>query len=293
LVLRQNIAVEDVLWRNSKWASKAIAMTIAGLAVIWVAVPFLWAIDNSLKSDADIFRPGAIIPFLRFTPRLDMWIKVLFDPQLQKCLGNSAFVGVTSTVFVLLIGTPAAYSLARFEFKRVSSKDMALWFLSQRVLPPVVVLSPFYILLAESGLIDTRIGLMLLYITFNLNFCVIIMRDIFRDVSKEVEEAARIEGASLWQVFWMIALPLSLDGLIVTAFIVFAFCWNEALFASAVTTQHAVTMPAFILASRDSQGIRFNFAAVNTILAISPPVILSLLVQRYLARGLSFGAVKA
>ena len=83
------------------------------------------------------------------------------------------------------------------------------------------------------------------------------------------------------------------DGLVVTAFIVFAFCWNEALFASAVTTQNAVTMPAFILASRDTQGIRFNFAAVNTIIAISAPVLLSLFVQRYLARGLSFGAVKA
>jgi multiple sugar transport system permease protein len=84
-----------------------------------------------------------------------------------------------------------------------------------------------------------------------------------------------------------------LDGLIVTAFIVFAFCWNEALFASATTTQNAVTMPAFILASRNTQGIQFNFAAVNTIVAISPPVLLSLVVQRYLARGLSFGAVKA
>jgi multiple sugar transport system permease protein len=222
-----------------------------------------------------------------------MWIKVLGDPQLQKCLGNSALVGLASTILVLLIGTPAAYSLARFDFRYVSSKDMTLWFLSQRLLPPVVVLSPFYILLATTGLIDTRVGLILLYITFNLNFCVIIMRDIFRDVSKEVEEAARIEGATLWQVFWMIALPLSLDGLIVTAFIVFAFCWNEALFASATTSQNAVTMPAFILASRDTQGIRFNFAAVNTILAIAPPVLLSLVVQRYLARGLSFGAVKA
>jgi ABC-type glycerol-3-phosphate transport system permease component len=105
LVLLQNIAVENVLWRNSKWASKAIVMTIAGLAAVWVAVPFLWAVDNSLKSDADIFRPGAIIPFLQFTPRLDMWTKVLFDPQLQKCLCNSAVVGVTSTLFVLLIGT--------------------------------------------------------------------------------------------------------------------------------------------------------------------------------------------
>jgi multiple sugar transport system permease protein len=258
-----------------------------------VMVPFLWAVDNSLKSDADIFRPGAIIPFLQFTPRLDMWIKVLWDPQLQKGLCNSALVGAVSTVLVLLIGTPAAYSLARFEFGKVSSKDLTLWFLSQRMLPPVVVLSPFYILLATTGLIDTQLGLILLYITFNLNFCVIIMRDIFRDVSKEVEEAARMEGATLWQVFWMIALPLSLDGLIVTAFIVFAFCWNEALFASAVTSQEAVTMPEFILASRNTQGIQFNFAAVNTILAIAPPVLLSLVVQRYLARGLSFGAVKA
>jgi multiple sugar transport system permease protein len=284
--------VENVLWRNSKWVSKFIAMAIACLAAVWVAVPFLWAIDNSLKTNADIFRPAAVIPFLQFTPRLDMWKTVLDDPQVLNCLFSSALVGLSTTVLVLLIGTPAAYSLARFEFGRVESRDITLWFLSQRVLPPVVVLSPFYILLAEFGMLDTWLGLILLYSTFNLSLCVVIMRDIFRDVSKEVEEAARIEGASLWQTFWMIALPLSLDGLIVTAFLVFAFCWNEALFASAVTTKHAVTMPAFILASRGTRGVLFNFAAVNTILAIAPPVILSFLVQRYLARGLSFGAVK-
>src|ERR1700745_2622203 len=285
--------MENVLWRNSKWASKLVVMMIACVATVWVAVPFFWAIGNSLKTHADIFKPGAIIPFLQFAPTLDAWKFIIEDPQALNSLFSSALVGVGTTLFVLLIGTPAAYSLARFEFKRMKSKDITLWFLSQRVLPPVVVLTPFYILLAELGLIDTWIGLIVLYSTFNLAFCVVIMRDIFRDVSKEVEEAARIEGASLWQVFWMIALPLSLDGLIVTAFIVFAFCWNEALFASAVTSQQAVTMPEFILASRNTQGIQFNFAAVNTILAISPPVLLSLLVQRYLARGLSFGAVKA
>src|SRR6202790_4062106 len=284
--------MENLLWCNSKWASKLVAMVIVCLALCWVVIPFLWAIGNSIKTHADVFKRGAIIPFLQFTPTLDSWKEVLGDPQTLNCLFSSTLVGVGTTVLVLLIGTPAAYSLARFEFKRVSSKDMALWFLSQRVLPPVVVLSPFYILLAESGLIDTRIGLMLLYVTFNLNFCVIIMRAIFADVSKEVEEAARIEGASLWQVFWMIALPLSLDGLIVTAFIVFAFCWNEALFASAVTSQHAATMPTLILASRSTRGVDFSSAGVNTILAIAPPVIMSFFVQRYLARGLSFGAVK-
>lgn len=269
-----------------------MAMAIACLAAMWVVVPFLWAIDNSLKTDLDIFRPGAIIPFLQFTPTLNVWKTVMSDPQLLTCFFSSALVGLSTTVLVLLIGTPAAYSLARFEFKRMKSKDITLWFLSQRVLPPVVVLTPFYILLAESGMTDTWIGLILLYSTFNLSFCVVIMRDIFRDVNKEIEEAARVEGASLWQIFWMIALPLSLDGLIVTAFIIFASCWNEALFASAVTSQHAVTMPFFILTTRNSSGVHFNFAGVDTILAIAPPVILSFLVQRYLARGLSFGAVK-
>jgi multiple sugar transport system permease protein len=284
--------VENPLWRNSKWVSKFMAMAIACLAAMWVVVPFLWAIDNSLKTDLDIFRPGAIIPFLQFTPTLNVWKTVMSDPQLLTCFFSSALVGLSTTVLVLLIGTPAAYSLARFEFKRMKSKDITLWFLSQRVLPPVVVLTPFYILLAESGMTDTWIGLILLYSTFNLSFCVVIMRDIFRDVNKEIEEAARVEGASLWQIFWMIALPLSLDGLIVTAFIIFASCWNEALFASAVTSQHAVTMPFFILTTRNSSGVHFNFAGVDTILAIAPPVILSFLVQRYLARGLSFGAVK-
>src|ERR1700745_3689824 len=230
--------MENLLWRNSKWASKLVAMAIACLAAVWVAVPFLWAIDHSLKPHADIFKPGAIIPFLQFTPTLDAWKFVVDDPQVLNCLFSSALVGVGTTLFVLVIGTPAAYSLARFEF-RMKRKDITLWVLSPRVLPPDVVLTPFYILLAEFGLIDTWIGLILLYSPFNLAFCVVIMRDIFRDVSKEVEEAARIEGASLWQVFWIVSLPLSFVGLIVTAFIVFAFCWNEALFASAVTSQHA------------------------------------------------------
>src|ERR1700731_3555472 len=284
--------MENLLWRNSKWGSKLVAMVIICLALCWVVIPFLWAIGNSIKTHTDVFKRGALIPFLQFTPTLDSWKEVLGDPQTLNCLFSSTLVGVGTTVLVLLIGTPAAYSLARFEFKRMKSKDITLWFLSQRVLPPVVVLTPFYILLAESGMIDTWIGLILLYSTFNLSFCVVIMRDIFRDVSKDVEEAARIEGASLWQIFWMIALPLSLDGLIVAAFIIFAACWNEALFASAVTTQHAVTMPFFILTTRTSSGVHFNTAGVDTILAIAPPVILSLLVQRYLARGLSFGAVK-
>src|SRR6201987_3478310 len=283
--------MDNLMWTHSKRGGRVVVYLIAILAAIWVVVPFLWAIINSFKTLDATFSAGAIIPFLNFQPTLDSWNEVLSDPQSINSLMSSAIVAAGTTLLVLVLGTPAAYSLARFEFKW-HSKDIALWFLSQRVMPPVVVLVPFYILMVQLRLIDTWSGLILLYSTFNLAFCVVIMRDIFRDVSREVEEAARIEGANLWQIFWMIALPLSLDGLIVTAIIVFAFSWNEALFASALTSQHAATMPAFILASRSTRGVNFNVAAVNSILAIAPPVIMSLFVQRYLARGLSFGAVK-
>src|SRR5258708_8096747 len=199
--------MENLLWRNSKWASKLVAMTIACLAVVWVAVPFLWAIGNSLKTHADIFKPGAIIPFLQFTPTLDAW-KFVIDRQVINCFFSSSLVGVGTSVLVLVIGTPSAYSLARFEFKRMKSKDITLWFLSQRVLPPVVVLTPFYIMLAQFGLIDTWFGLILLYSTFNLPFCVVIMRDIFPTVTREAKKPPRLKGPPLCQLFCLYPQPL-------------------------------------------------------------------------------------
>ena len=159
-------------------------------------------------------------------------------------------------------------------------------------MPPVVVLAPFFILLVQLKLVDTWIGLILIYTTFNLTFGIVIMRDVFRDISRDVNDAAKVDGANAWQIFWLIAIPLSLDGLIVTGIIVFSFCWNEALFAAALAPQHAATLATFILASRGTQGVNFNIAAVNTLIAIMPPVLLSLFVHRYLARGLTFGAIR-
>lgn len=280
----------NILWVRATPAAKAVIYALMVLAAIWVIFPGLWAVVNSFKTTADTFRAGALIPFVNFTPTLHSWNEVLSDPQAHQALLSSTLVSLGTTALVLLLGTPAAYSLARFFPRR--SRDITLWFLSQRVMPPAVVLIPFYMMMVALRLIDTWIGLILCYSTFNLAFAVVIMRDVFRDVSRDVEDAAKVEGATAWQIFWLIALPLSLDGLIVSAVIVFAFTWNEALFASALTSQHATTMPAFILASRSTRGVDFNVASVNTLLAVAPPVILSFFVQRFLARGLSFGAVK-
>ena len=281
----------NVLWVRASLWSRLIVYVLLVSAAVFTVVPFLWAIVNSVKTLGDTFRPGALIPFLDFAPTLSSWNEVLSDPQVLRAFTSSIVVSAGTTLFVLILGVPAAYSLARFEFP-LRSSDITLWFLSQRVLPPAVVLVPFYLLMVQLHLIDTWTGLIFCYSTFNLAFAVVIMRDIFRDVSSEIEDAAKVEGASAWQVFYLIALPLSLDGLVVTAVLVFAFSWNEALFASALTSQDAMTFSALVLASRSTRGVDFNVASVNTLIGIIPPVILYFFVQRYLARGLSFGAVK-
>jgi multiple sugar transport system permease protein len=281
----------NVLWVRASYLSRLIVYLLLLLAAIFTIVPFLWAIINSVKTVTDTFQPGAIVPYLNFSPTLQSWREVLSDPQVVRAFVSSIVVSSGTTVFVLVLGVPAAYSLARFTFP-IPSNDIALWFLSQRVLPPAVVLVPFYLLMVQLRLIDTWTGLIFCYSTFNLAFAVVIMRDIFRDVSSEVEDAAKVEGATAWQIFWLVALPLSLDGLVVTSVLVFAFTWNEALFASALTSQDAMTFSALVLASRSTRGVDFNIASVNTLIGIIPPVILYFFVQRYLARGLTFGAVK-
>lgn len=283
--------MKNILWRRASLSQRIVVSGILVLSAAWVLVPFLWAILNSIKSLEETFQAGAIVPFWQFRPTLDSWRQAITDTGILHALLSSIVVSGGATILVLLIGIPAAYSLARFEFP-IASRDITLWFLSQRVLPPAIVLVPFYLVMVYLGLIDTWTGLIVSYSTFSLAFGVVIMRDIFRDVSKEIEEAAKVEGASAWQIFLWIALPLSIDGIIVTAINVFAFGWNEALFASAFTSRNAQTLASFILASRGTRDIDFNLAAVNTLIAIGPPVVLSFFLQRYLARGLSFGAVK-
>jgi multiple sugar transport system permease protein len=281
----------NILWVRAGLWSRLIIYLLLLAAAVFTVVPFLWAIVNSVKTLSETFQLGAFIPFLNFEPTLDSWREVLADPQTTSAFVSSCVISAGTTIFALLLGVPAAYSLARYEFP-VPANDIALWFLSQRVLPPAVVLIPFYLLLVYLRLIDTWTGLILCYSTFNLAFVVLVMRDIFRDMSPEVEDAAKVEGATPWQVFWKIALPLSLDGLVVSAVLVFAFSWNEALFASALTSQQASPFSALVLASRSTRGVDFNTAGVMTLIGIVPPVIFYFFIQRYLARGLSFGAVK-
>lgn len=264
------------------------------IVLVWVIFPLFWAATNSIKPRLSTFEPGALLPFLQYRPTIDRWFHIL-SPHAENPLGalfNSLVVSSGSTLIVLFVSTMAAYALARYQFGRIKSKDLALFFLSQRVMPPAVVLVPFFIIMLNLNLLDTKIGLVLVYTTFNLPYGILIMWSVFKEIPAAIEEAAFVDGASDMQVLWQISLPLARNGLIASAIIVFAFAWVEGLFALTLTEDVAKTLPLYIMSARSHQGTDFAAVGVNTCIALIIPIILSVLIQKHLARGLTFGAVK-
>jgi multiple sugar transport system permease protein len=159
-------------------------------------------------------------------------------------------------------------------------------------MPPVLFVIPFFLIMRELKLLDSVWGLMLLNATFTLPFPVIILSQMFRELPLELEEAARVDGASRFQAFFRIALPLVTPGLVATWILCLAFSWNEFLFALSLTSKSAIPMPVIIAGAEHTQGVQFWFVGVRTLLTMLPPMILALLAQRYIVRGLTLGAVK-
>ena len=267
------------------------------LLAIFVAMvvffPLYWAMSTSLRNPADTFTVSGIgIPWLDFDPTLKNWIDQLSTEESIHALANSTIISVSATLLALLLGLPAAYALARFRFKRIPNKDLTVWFLSQRVLPPVATVIPFYLVMRTLGLLDMHIALILINATFILPFVVVIVRQTFLDLPIELEEAAFVDGATFLQAFLRIALPLALPAVAATGLIIFAFAWNEFLFAITIADQNARTIPVHMAGAVDTRGVQFWFMAVRSLIAMIPPVVIALLAQRYIVRGLTLGAVK-
>lgn len=266
---------------------------LAVIAALLFIFPIYWSFSQSLRNPLDTFTvSGFGIPWINFTPTLNNWIDQLSTPETVHALGNSTLIAVSAAALAILLGTPAAYGIARFQFRRWKNRDMTIWFLSQRILPPVATVIPFYLVMRTLGLLDTRFALILVNATFVLPFVVVIMRQAFLDLPAELEESALVDGASHWGAFWRIALPLSAPSMVATGLIIFAFAWNEFLFAVAIGSQDAITVPVHIAGSVDARGVQFWFMGVRAMTAIVPPVLIALLAQRYIVRGLTMGAVK-
>jgi multiple sugar transport system permease protein len=264
------------------------------IVTAWVVFPFYWAIITSLKPPAVILSKTSLIPFVQFEPTLVNWQLEITNrwPEISRALGNSLIISVGATAIAIALGTLAGYGLARFRFERWKNRDITMWFLSQRFLPPMVTVIPFFIVMQTLGLLDTQLALILTNATFTMPFAVLIMRDVFKDLPLEMEESAWVDGASRFQSFWNIALPLAAPAAAAAAVICFAFSWNEFLFALILTSKNAQPITVVIAGVEHTQGIQFWFVATRLLFAIIPPTLLALTAQRYIVRGLTLGAVK-
>jgi multiple sugar transport system permease protein len=272
---------------DSLWSLLAIV-----IALIFF-FPIYWAVSNSLRLPAETFTVAGLgIPFIDFTPTLQNWRSQIAVPEAYHAFANSTLIASAAVAIALCHGLPAAYALARFKFFRIPNKDLTIWFLSQRILPPVATAVPFFIVFSTFNLLDSRIALILVTATFILPFVVVIVRQTFYDLPIELEEAALVDGASHFTAFVRVAIPLAMPAIAAAALIMFAFAWNEYLFAVILTIKDAATMPVHIAGGVDTRGVQFWFVAVRSLIAMIPPVLLALFAQRYIVRGLTLGAVK-
>ena len=252
--------------------------------------PFGYAILTSLKSE---WKSGEIIPFIQFEPNLLNWQQEFGSggAETMKALRNSTLISLGATIVATSLGTLAGYGLARFKYG-IGNRNLVSWFLSQRFLPPVATLIPFVLMFRDLKLLDTLPGMVIVNATFTLPFAVLIMRDYFADLPPEMREAALVDGATEFTTFLRIALPLARPALVASTLICFAFAWNEFLFASVLANRNWKPYPMLVAGSDTVRGIDFGFVTTRMLIAVTVPVILSLMVQRFIVRGLTFGAVK-
>jgi len=281
-------------FKKKTWSiGRILTGIVVALCLFWAVFPFYWALTTSLRKPAETFTvAGLAIPFLQFTPTLENWAAELKVPENLRAIKNSTLIAFFSAIFATALGTMAGYGLARFKFHKIKNPDLTIWFLSQRVLPPVVVAIPFFLLANQFHALDKVSTLIVLNTTFNLPFAVIIMSQLFKELPIELEQAALVDGYSRIGAFLKVALPLSTPGLVATGIICLAFAWNEFMFALILAQKNAITLPYIISGASDTRGIQFWFIATRALMAMVPPTILALTVQRFIVRGLTFGAVK-
>lgn len=273
--------------RNAR--RRATGWHFIGLLIVFLTsvFPFYWMVTTSLKSQADAL---AVPPVWVFTPTLSHYIDALFQHDVAQSLLNSLIVASSATFLSLLLGTPAAYALARFEFR--GKEDLWFWFISNRMVSPVVLAVPFFLIATKLDLVDTHIVLILLYLTFSLPIVVWICTDQFRSIPVELDEAARLDGASPWRIFWRINLPLAMPGIVVSAIFAFIFSWNDLLYALVLTRTDAITSPVAATSYMSGYELPWGEIMATGTLIVLPMVVFALAVSGRLVQGLTMGAVK-
>jgi multiple sugar transport system permease protein len=266
---------------------------------IWfiiVAFPLYWMAITAFKERPDVFPLPTFLPWIDFTPTLSAFDQIfgLYRSQLFNALKNSAIASLIGAMIATSVGALAGYALTRFKFERrfFTNDDIAFFFISQRMLPPVAIVFPFLLMYRYAGMIDRAWALGIAYALFNLPLAVWITRDAFRAVPVEIEESGLVDGCTRTGVFFKISLPLALPGIVTAFFVCVIFAWNEFLFALILTFRRSQTLPVMIAGQANELGAYWWIMSALGLIAVVPMVLLGLYAQRWIVRGLSAGAVK-
>jgi len=293
------------LAHRARWLSGRVA--IYGALILWAVIclfPIYWTITTSFKAAPDVMK-GHLVPFLDFAPKWLGWRSLGLSPntigaestvraEFLVRFTNSLVISVTSSALAVALGSLAAYGLSRFSYRFgfMRNSDISFFFLSQLILPPVVLALPFLVLYKELALLDTRIGLILLYTLTVLPIVIWIMRDQFAGIPTELEEAAMVDGLSIWGAFATIILPIALPGMVAALILSLVLTWNEYFFAALLTSTHANTLPVMVASQTGSQGISWWSMAALSFAAILPLIVIGVVLERYIIKGMAAGAVK-
>jgi multiple sugar transport system permease protein len=275
-------------------------IVLYGLLAVWAIValfPLYWTAALSLKNLKQITTGPFWIPWVDFEPVYLGWQDLTQSSQgdrFVQAATNSIVISLSAATLALVLGSLAGYGLTRFNYRfgPWRNRDISFWFLSQLVLPPAAIILPIYILYNEIGLYDTRLGMILLYTVAFLPIVVWIMRDQFNSIPIELEQAAMVDGSTIWGAFLRIAVPIAGPGMVASFILVVIFCWNEYLFAAILTSKSAFTLPQLISTQVSSQGVKFWTMAAVAIAAVAPLIVIGILLERYIVKGLTAGAVK-
>jgi len=290
---------------NTKWWASRIAIYAALLT--WTVIclfPIFWTITTSFKLAPDVMK-GNLIPWWDFTPRWKGWESIGLSPRLigevstvreefLKRFWNSAIISISASLLAVVLGSLAAYGLSRFNYRFgfMRNSDISFFFLSQMILPPVVLALPFLVLYKSLALLDSRVGLILLYTLMVLPIVIWIMRDQFHGIPIELEEAALVDGLGIWGAFMQIVLPIALPGMVAAFILSLVLCWNEYFFAALLTSSNASTLPVMVASQTGSQGINWWSMAALSSAAILPLIFVAIVLEKYIIKGMAAGAVK-
>ena len=260
---------------------------LIGLFLVWTLFPIYWIFLTSLKTTQQV---NTMPPLFFFKPTLETYAK-LFSGETMLAFRNSLIVSSSTVLVGLLIGFPAAYTLARVRFR--ARDQVNFWVLSMRMSPPFAFLVPYYLTFRFFRLLDTYPALIIVNMTFTLPFTIWMLESVIEEMPVEMEEAALVDGCSRAGVMWRIVAPLTAPSIAATAILSFVFCWNEFFFAYVLTGASTRTMPVMLTSLIGLMGVDWvKMSAAGTI-SIVPTIILALLAQRFLVRGLTMGAIKA